>query len=59
MGEKDVIEKTLEGYNDVFADILNVLLFGGRQVVDPDDLEDQLPRSFYKVDEKSMRWSGM
>lgn len=29
MGEKDIIEKTLESYNDVFADIVNVLLFKG------------------------------
>lgn len=27
MGEKDITEKTLEAYNDVFADIINVLLF--------------------------------
>ena len=52
MGEKDIAEKTLEGYNDVFADIVNGLLFNGRQVVDPDDLEDQLPRSMYKADGK-------
>ena len=29
MGEKDIAEKTLEAYNDVFADIVNVLLFDG------------------------------
>ena len=27
MGEKDIMEKTLEAYNDVFADIVNGLLF--------------------------------
>ena len=52
MGEKDITEKTLEAYNDVFADILNVLLFGGRDVVDPNDLEDQSPHSLYKADGK-------
>lgn len=26
MAEKDIAEKTLEAYNDVFADIVNVLL---------------------------------
>ena len=26
MGEKDIAEKVLEDYNDVFADIVNVLL---------------------------------
>ena len=34
MQEKDVTQKVLEKYNDVFADILNVLLFGGRNVVE-------------------------
>ena len=29
MGEKDITEKTLEDYADVFADIVNVLLFDG------------------------------
>lgn len=27
MGEKDLAEKILADYNDVFADIVNVLLF--------------------------------
>lgn len=31
MAEKDIAEKTLEAYNDVFADIINVLLFNGEQ----------------------------
>ena len=31
--EKDIAEKTLEAYNDVFADIVNGLLFEGKQVV--------------------------
>ncbi|MBQ6341951.1 MAG: hypothetical protein IJI41_02380 [Anaerolineaceae bacterium] len=52
MGEKDITEKTLESYNDVFADILNVLLFNGKHVVDPNDLEDRNPHSFYKADGK-------
>lgn len=30
MAEKDIAEKTLEAYNDVFADIVNVLLFQGK-----------------------------
>ena len=32
MGEMDVAEKILESYNDVFADIVNVLLFNGKSV---------------------------
>lgn len=52
MAEKDISEKTLEAYNDVFADIVNVLLFDGREVIKPTELEDQLPRSAYKSDGK-------
>ena len=33
MGEKDLAEKTLESCNDVFADIINVLFFGGRRKI--------------------------
>ena len=33
MGSKDIVEKTLESYNDVFADIVNVLLFDGDEVI--------------------------
>lgn len=42
MGEKDLSEKILEDYNDVFADIMNVLLFDGKDVVKPDSLKKQL-----------------
>lgn len=52
MGEKDATEKTLESYADVFADIVNVLLFEGKRIIDPEDLQDALPRSVYKADEK-------
>ena len=52
MGEKDIAEKTLEAYNDVFADIVNVLLFNGEQIIQPEDLVDQTPRSMYKADDK-------
>ena len=46
------MEKTLESYNDVFSDIVNVLLFGGRNKVKEDELEQALPRSIYKADQK-------
>ena len=52
MAEVDIAEKTLEAYNDVFADIINVLLFGGKQVVHKDELENAVARSAYKVDGK-------
>lgn len=50
MAEKDTSEKILESYNDVFSDIVNVLLFNGRQVLGADELEDQAPRTYYKAD---------
>ena len=50
MAEKDASEKILESYNDVFSDIVNVLLFNGRQVLGADELEDQAPRTYYKAD---------
>ncbi len=33
LGAKDIIEKQLEDYNEVFADIVNGLLFDGEDVV--------------------------
>lgn len=52
MGAKDITEKTLESYNDVFADIVNVLLFNGKQVIMEDELEEDAPRSHYKAEGK-------
>ena len=46
--EKDITQKTLERYNDVFADIINVLLFNGERVVTEDSL-DALPGSTLKM----------
>lgn len=34
MGEKDITEKMLADYNDAFADIVNVLMFKGKRVLD-------------------------
>ena len=50
MREKDVTQKMLESYNDVFADVLNVLLFNGEIIVDENNLTDALPMSVLKVD---------
>lgn len=52
MAEKDIAEKTLEAYNDVFADIINVLLFGGKLLVKADELVDESLNSSYKADGK-------
>lgn len=51
MGQKDISEKLLEDYNDVFADIINVLLFHGEQRVKPEALEDAKSKSQYKADD--------
>jgi hypothetical protein len=52
MGEKDITEKMLEDYNDVFADIVNVLLFNGEEVVKQDSLENSKDKSMIKIDGK-------
>lgn len=48
----DANEKILADYNDVFADIMNVFLFGGKQVINEDQLENTKDRSQYKADGK-------
>ena len=52
MGEKDLTENYLEAYNDVFADIINVLLCGGRQVILQEHLEADRNKTIYKPDKK-------
>ena len=52
MAGKDITEKTLIAYNDVFADIINVLLFGGKRIVKEHELQDAVARSMYKADGK-------
>ena len=37
--DKDIAEKRLEEYNDVFADIFNNIMFDGDEVLDEDELE--------------------
>ena len=43
-------EKYLESYNDVFSDIVNVLLFQGKRVVHPGQLGNSRERAVYKAD---------
>ena len=52
--EKDITEKRLENYADVFADIVNVLLFNGEKIIKQQDLLDSLPHSVYKGTEKKI-----
>ena len=50
MNGKDITQKMLERYNDVFADIVNVLLFNGKKIVDEDALIDTPVDSALKID---------
>ena len=52
MAEKDITQKMLEQYNDVFMDIVNVLLFNGEMVVREDDLIDLPTNSSKKIGRK-------
>jgi len=54
MAGKDLSEKKLEDYNDVFADILNTLLFK-KDLILPSLLEDGPSESVYKAAEKNLR----
>ena len=54
MAAKDITEKLLEDYNEVFADIVNVILFDGEQIVDKNDLRAKTPISQYKVDQDKL-----
>ena len=47
MGEKDITEKALISRNDVFADIVNNLAFGGRKRIAENDLEQAPDRGVY------------
>ena len=51
MGQKDITEKLLEDYNDVFADIINGLIFNGEQRILPESLENIQVHSQYKADD--------
>ena len=54
MGEKDITEKVLEDHNDVFADIINGLLFAGEQRVLPGALENTVIHSQYKAEDEKV-----
>jgi len=54
MGEKDLTEKALLYYNDVFADIVNVLIFNGQEIICTDDLTEADSHTYY-YDEEHIR----
>lgn len=52
MGAKDITEKILADYNDVFADIINGVLFDGRQIVSENELRNAKDKSQYKFNNR-------
>lgn len=54
MGEKDKVEKLLADYDDVFTDIVNVLLFNGKELIRENELEKTGTVSQYKADDSKL-----
>lgn len=50
MAEKDVTEKILMSYADVFADCINTLVYGGERKLNPEDTQPAPTESFYKTE---------
>ena len=48
--QKDLAEKQLLDCNDVFADIVNAVVFQGKQIIKPKDLREAHPVSSYRED---------
>ena len=55
LAAKDYLEKQLLRYADVFADILNVCLFGGKRLISADELVDAATLSVYRDKEQKFR----
>ena len=55
MGEKDLTEKQLLELEDVFADVVNVLLFDGKKLILPEELKPAKKDSIYKDKELKIR----
>jgi len=54
LADKDLAEKYLESFSDVFADIYNVLLFR-KEILLEEGLEEGPTESIYKVEENNFR----
>jgi hypothetical protein len=54
MGQKDISEKTLLEFNDVFSDVINGIIFKGEQKVLPEMLENMTVHSQYKTDNSKL-----
>lgn len=55
MGQKDLTQKSLEWYPDVFADIINALLYDGKPVVSEGDLQSAPTETLYQDTQKRLR----
>ena len=56
LGEKDILEKKLLMFNDVFATFVNGIMFDGEQVIKEDELLDVPSWSQYKGDDSRHRF---
>ena len=56
LGEKDILEKKLLMFNDIFATSVNGIMFDGEQVVKEDELLDIPSWSQYKGDDSRYRF---
>lgn len=52
MAEKDILEKILMSCEDVFADCINVLMYGGRNRLKPEEMYSAPTESFYQGRER-------
>ena len=52
MAQKDIRTKQLLAYNNIFADIVNVLIFDGEEIIKPEDLEETETVSQYEAEKE-------
>ena len=55
MGQKDLSQKDLEFYPDVFADTMNALMYDGKTVVHSENLQPAPTETLYAGAEKDLR----
>ena len=47
MGQKDLTQKDLECYTDVFADVINALMYDGEKVLQDENLQPAPTETIY------------
>ena len=55
MGQKDLTQKELESYPDVFAELINVLLYEGQMILKAGDLRSAPTETSYLSDSQRLR----